>query len=108
MGPGTNLWLGLAEIPDCYTNPDIWCMDGWGNDGIYADAISSESEGKYTGGNAPRKTGQIPTAWVDGHVSSLNPGALAAGTSWVKVAGGMPNGDISITDRTKYVWDTQE
>jgi len=108
MGPGTALWLGLAEIPDCYTNPDIWCLDGWGNDGIYAAAVNSEAEGKFTGGNAPRKSGQIPTGWVDGHVSSVSPGALAAGTNWTKVAGGVANGTIVITDRSKYVWDTAE
>jgi len=106
MGPGTPLWLGLAEIPDCYSSPDVWCMDGWGNDGIYAGAITKESEGKFMGGNAPRKSGQIPTSWTDGHVSSTTPGALTAGTNWQNKPGvGMANGDIAVTDATKYVWD---
>jgi prepilin-type N-terminal cleavage/methylation domain-containing protein len=106
LGDGTTIPLGLAEIPDCSTNTSYNCIGDWGNDGIYAADVSSEAEGKFTGGNAPRKAGQIPMAWVDGHASSSTPGALAAGTTWINKPGvGVPAGSIRIVDATKYVWD---
>jgi len=106
LGPGTAIWLGLAEIPDCATNTAYNCIDGWGNDGPYAQSISKIEEGKYTGGNAPRKANQILVAWTDGHASWKPKSALAAGTTWKDLATGVPASSITINDISKYLWDT--
>jgi len=106
LGPGTSIWLGLAEIPDCATNVNFNCIDGWGNDGPYAQSISKVDEGKYTGGNAPRKSNQITVAWTDGHTKLMNKGALAGGTTWKDLGTGVPASSITINDASKYVWDT--
>jgi len=106
MGGNTAVNLGLAETPACYFDPYMYCLDGWGNDGLSSDGITKVEEGKYTGSNAPRKSGQIPVAWLDGHVKSMAPGNLASGTNWKNLpTTGMPNNDIVINDYDKYLWD---
>lgn len=106
LGPGTAIWLGLAEIPDCTTNVNYNCIDGWGNDGAYAQVIGKADEGKYTGGNAPRKSNKITVAWTDGHSKLVSKGALAGGTTWKDLPAGVAGSSITINDVSKYVWDT--
>jgi len=97
--------IGTVEAPDCYTTPDYWCGGGWGTDSFWSDQVPSEQEGKWTGLNAPRANGQIPTTFTDGHTSKLSPGALARGTNWTKDT---PAASIVVTDASQYLWDTRE
>lgn len=106
LGPGTSMWFGLAEIPDCATNTSFNCIGDWGNDGVYAMNVDSVAEGKLSGGNAFRKGNLGLIAWVDGHASWKPKAFMAGGTSWVDTAAGVSASSIRITDITKYLWDT--
>lgn len=92
-----------VEPPDCATVPDFLCYFGWGNDYLPFTSITTEAEGKYTGGVAFRNAGTCPVAYVDGHVKKQTMGALAAGTTWAK--GTVPDANITVSDPTKYQWD---
>ena len=105
-GAGTG-WMitGLAETPYCDNDPDVWCTGGWGTGSFYdTTATLTETEGKYSGGVAPRNTGGVNVTFLDGHTKKLAPGALAAGTNWTKKTA---SSAVQITDRTKYLWDNQ-
>lgn len=105
---GNLLQLGLAEAPDCINNTSVNCFAGWGNDEMYATSITSQAEGKFTGGNALRKGGnQTIVAMADGHVKNFTVGQLAAGTTYVfKDKVGVPSSTIKVVDASKYLWDT--
>ena len=98
--------LGLAEMPTCESDPKVWCTDGWGVDSWYATTYikndASGSEGKYTGGVAPRSNGMVTVSFCDGSTKKLSPGALAAGTNWNK---NISSSAIVVNDTTKYLWD---
>jgi prepilin-type N-terminal cleavage/methylation domain-containing protein/prepilin-type processing-associated H-X9-DG protein len=95
-----------TEAPASVYANDVctWSNGGWG-DNSYGD-----SPGLYAGN--PTSTGTFSTpyahggnvSWCDGHASFMQPGRLAAGTDWHV---GISN-QITITDRTQYLWDTQQ
>jgi prepilin-type N-terminal cleavage/methylation domain-containing protein len=90
-----------VDAPECYTN-QYYCWDNWGHNSAHADWLgNSEVEGAFTGGVAIRKSGQGVTAFCDGHVKTLSPGALAAGTNWSKTS---TAGELVINDASKYIW----
>jgi len=98
-GAGTMLNEGNAEPPDCSDIPAN-CWTDWapnGNDSI----LKTEFAGVYTGGNTPRKQGNLNFSFCDGHAKFLQEGQGAAGTNWYK---GIGAGAVHITDSTKYLW----
>jgi prepilin-type N-terminal cleavage/methylation domain-containing protein len=97
-----------VEQPNCATIPQ-YCEDNWGA-GWLADYINDNAtEGAYVGGNALRKNGDCVVGWVDGHVTSEAPEALAVGTNWYMNDGDgngpIPDSKLVVTDVTKYLWD---
>jgi prepilin-type N-terminal cleavage/methylation domain-containing protein len=98
-----------AESPGSYNANDTcsWSNGGWGI-GSYGD-----STGTLTYPGNPTSTGDFATPYAnqgvivftDSSAKSLPAGKVAAGTNW-KV--GIANSAIQITDRTQYIWDTQQ
>ncbi|MFW5697380.1 MAG: prepilin-type N-terminal cleavage/methylation domain-containing protein [Fimbriimonadaceae bacterium] len=84
---------------------------GWG-EGSYGDDTTINGEPTTWPGN-PTYTGTYAAVYndsgmvmfVDGHVESMKPGALAAGTNWEE---GIANDAVEILDRSAYIWDTQD
>jgi len=92
---------GGVEASDACT----WSNGGWGV-GSYGDTINfAGAAATGTGNLSIRHAGGSNVTWVDGHGKFFFPGALAAGTNWVK---GIANTSILILDRSKYVWDTSQ
>ncbi len=90
-----------VEEPDCNMSPAN-CFGNWGSGWPSDQMKNNRTEGAFTGGVALRKTGQAVVSWTDGHASSINPAALAAGTNWTpNIAGG----SLVRTDVSKYLWD---
>jgi len=85
--------------PACCT----WSNGGWGA-GSYGDTYNYAANPTYTGQVAVRHTEGTNVAFCDGHSKFMKPGALAAGTNWHK---GIAGGDITITDRSQYLWDLE-
>jgi prepilin-type N-terminal cleavage/methylation domain-containing protein/prepilin-type processing-associated H-X9-DG protein len=96
--------IGTAEMPWCYNDPDVYCTDGWGTGSWYQTYVKDETNGNLTGGVAPRNSGGVNVAWLDGHAKRATTGALAAGTNWTKTTA---DSAVVMVDRTKYVWDNQ-
>jgi prepilin-type N-terminal cleavage/methylation domain-containing protein len=98
-----------VESPAEYLANDTcsWSNGGWGI-GSYGD-----SPPPYTYPGNPTSTGDFATPYAnqgvivfcDSSAKSLPAGKVAAGTNW-KV--GIANSAILITDRTQYIWDTQQ
>jgi prepilin-type N-terminal cleavage/methylation domain-containing protein/prepilin-type processing-associated H-X9-DG protein len=58
-----------------------------------------------TGGfEADRHRGSGSVLFVDGHVRSMTAAQLADGTNWTPTT---PNDQITVTDRSRYLWDLQ-
>ena len=89
----------LADDTCTYTN------GGWGA-GSAGDTV-----GSYPGN--PTGTGYFAAPFslqgivimTDSSAKSMQPGKLAAGTNWHKA---IANTAITITDRSQYIWDTQQ
>lgn len=110
FGAGTyNIQLTVQQ-PYCDPAPTVVCGYDWGSNQFLADTIlkRKEAAGAYTGAVSMRGSGQMVVSWLDGHVTSKNWGAMAAGTNFGKTATGAwidgSNG-ITITDTNKYLWD---
>lgn len=90
------------------SSPDIdtctWSNAGWG-EGAWGDTLNFASRKTGTGDTAVWWNGGTNVTWIDGHAKYFTPGNLAAGTNWYK---GIANSAVIITDRSKYVWDTQQ
>lgn len=95
----------MAESPAAVTAPRVcnFSNGGWGS-GSYGDTLNYASRPTFTGNTATWHTGGVNTAFVDGHVKWMPPGALAAGTNWRK---GIANNAITITDLNQYLWDLE-
>jgi prepilin-type N-terminal cleavage/methylation domain-containing protein len=91
-----------AEVPDCGTVSNIFCLYGWGINGYTDVGITSPAEGQYTGGIAFRASSQTPVAFTDGHVKKMGMGALAVGTNWQP---SLPQNQIMNLQNGKYLWD---
>ena len=92
------------DPPDCRTSIP-WCLDGWGKGGFHQSTLKlSEAAGGLTGGLALRVAGNAVVSFIDGHAKSMKPGALAVGTNWNR---NLNASDFVMTDKTKYLWDTQ-
>lgn len=102
-GLGSMITSVGAEPPDCYSNAN-YCFAGWGVSANYGSLPSRES-GKYTGGDAPRRSNNIVTVFGDGHCSSTKPGKLGAGSNYIDGSTTQPESDVIVTDDTKYMWD---
>ncbi len=105
-GGGTMITSLSSEPPDCSSRTS-WCFAGWGVSSNYTPIISAKEAGKYTGGNAPRRSGNIVVAFGDGHASAMKPGRLAAGTNYIDGTTTQNETAIVVTDVTKYMWDIQ-
>jgi len=78
--------------------------DGWGFDSEYdSQQWPLGNKGGDTSTNLfdPRHMNGGNTAFCDGHVKYMTPGALAAGTNWYP---GIPQAQVEITDLSKYLW----
>jgi prepilin-type N-terminal cleavage/methylation domain-containing protein/prepilin-type processing-associated H-X9-DG protein len=60
--------------------------------------------GPYGGFESPRHDGRGSVLFVDGHLRSMSPEQLAAGTNWTPTT---PNTQVRVTDRSRYLWDLQ-
>ncbi len=109
LHPGPGSWAGrnslypagggyaLISAPATIGSRDACTFPyaGWGA-GAYL--------GPYGGFEAPRHQGRGLVLFVDGHVRSMTPEQLAAGTDWTPST---PNSQVRVTDREKYLWDLQ-
>jgi prepilin-type N-terminal cleavage/methylation domain-containing protein len=104
LGPNGAGYVGYAaaEVPDCGSVAGLYCLYGWGTNGYTDVGISSPAEGQFTGGVAFRATDNTPTAFTDGHVKKMSPGALSAGTNWSATT---PQNLIVNQQNGKYLWD---
>lgn len=102
-GERTKSSSGSVEPPDCNNAPSV-CFFNWGYYDFLTDTygFTSEVEGSRTGTVALRKSGSAIVAFGDGHVASMKPGSLAAGTNWNR---DLPGDDLVVTDVSKYLWD---
>jgi len=85
----------LVDPPDGYTSPNTLGFGGWGNDGQlgpYGDAEARHSKGANV-------------SMCDGHSKFFRIEALARGTNWNPT---VSQSTVVITDKTQYVWDTDD
>jgi prepilin-type N-terminal cleavage/methylation domain-containing protein/prepilin-type processing-associated H-X9-DG protein len=105
-GLGTR-WIvrNSVEPPDCNLAVG-WCEANWGTGTWLSQTplLSNASNGAFTGGVCFRKAGQAVVSWVDGHVSGMTAGALAAGTNWNQ---NIAASALIQTNNSKYLWDTK-
>jgi len=94
-----------VEAPDCtdLRSNGKFCMTGWGQDGFFSDfwLKKNRTAGAYTGMNSLRKSGNVIAGFADGHIKTMPPGSLAAGTNW------NPNiaaNQTVVVDASKYLW----
>jgi prepilin-type N-terminal cleavage/methylation domain-containing protein/prepilin-type processing-associated H-X9-DG protein len=100
----TGAWVGAPATPFAddacgYSNA------GWGSDAFGDSMQFAPPANTGTGNVAAHWSGGTVVAFIDGHVKFMMPGALAVGTNWKK---GATNSQIAITDRARYLWDTQQ
>jgi prepilin-type N-terminal cleavage/methylation domain-containing protein/prepilin-type processing-associated H-X9-DG protein len=107
--PGRGSWLGrnplflerggyhLAPSPagQTQTCSRVFPDAGWGQGGYL---------GPFGGFEAPRHNGRGNVLFADGHLRSMTPGALAAGTNWTPST---PNREIVVMNRKSYLWDLE-
>jgi prepilin-type processing-associated H-X9-DG protein len=89
--PGFTWFITLeADQPDCESqglNP-YYCAGGWNDNGYYGGTgglkllNNIEAAGAWTGGGSLRGRQLMVVSFVDGHVASRAPGALAEGTNY--------------------------
>lgn len=94
-----------VEPVDCNDSPAV-CFSNWGTGNTFETQFqfTNVTEGAETGLNALRKSNQSIVGFSDGHVKSMSPGRLAAGTNWSPV---LPSSQIKITDPNLYLWSPQ-
>ncbi len=110
FGIGTYFITLSADTPDCYAPGNIYyCAAGWNNNTFYGGTAgvrilnNVEAAGAWTGGGSLRGRQLMVVSFVDGHVASKSPAAMAEGTAYsgAKAANGIPvqlEGAITITD----------
>lgn len=103
-GAGTFITGKASEPVDCYNIPPA-CFWGWGYDEFWSNTTlgNSYENGAVTGYSAPRKGGQVTSAFLDGHVKYFAPGQLAAGTNWTRNSAAGVSIDAARID--DYLWD---
>lgn len=105
-GVGTFITGKASEPVDCYNIPPA-CVTGWGYDAFWSGTTMGNNyeNGAVTGYSAPRKSNQVNTSFLDGHVRYMGPGQLAAGTDWTRTS----NAGVSIIPdrRGDYLWDME-
>ncbi len=71
-----------VEAPDCYDIAPL-CVDNWGTGWWATNALHDKTvAGSNSLFNSQRKAGASIVGFVDGHVKTMQPGNLAAGTNW--------------------------
>jgi hypothetical protein len=97
--------IGLINTPFCYNEPNFWCTDGWGVDSWYATLLKGQitAEGTITGGDAFRAMNFTPVSFIDGHVKTMQPSQMAAGTNWNPAS---TDASIILTNPSAYLWNT--
>ncbi len=110
FGPGTYLIALSADTPDCAAPGNFYyCAAGWNDNTFYGGTGGNqvlnnvEAAGAWTGGGSQRGRQLLVVSFVDGHVSSKSPAAMAEGTAYngAKAANGIPTQNqsaILITD----------
>ena len=110
-GPGfdNSFFVGVPYCSGGYAqNPLSLCGPGyssWGVGSISSWTSTDITEGALTAGVAVRKSGQTIVSFADGHVSTMAPGRLAAGTNWTPTR---TSATTALVDVTKYMWDNLE
>jgi len=100
QGAYTNFTSLHVDPPVCFTF-ERQCWAGWGNTWFsQASVAGNRTAGAYTGFVSLRKAGQA----VDGHMGSMSPGRLAAGTNWYAEIG---EAEMQITNEELYMWDVK-
>jgi prepilin-type N-terminal cleavage/methylation domain-containing protein len=96
---------GMSASANTNVNPQSQCAINhrWGVGGHGAlSPYPSDVEGGRTGSVALRKAMQSVVAFSDGHVKTLPPSRIAAGTNW---HWNIQPAQIQMVDITKYMWD---
>jgi prepilin-type N-terminal cleavage/methylation domain-containing protein len=113
FGAGTYFITLSTDPPDCYApGNNHYCAAGWNNNSYYGGSgglkllNNVEAAGAWTGGGSLRGRQLLVVSFVDGHVASKSPGAMAEGTAFngAKGANGIPTqteNQITITDITR-------
>ncbi len=102
FGAGTILIAPFTvEPPDCLEIAPV-CLDSWGS-GWYATMYlrGNRTAGAFTGMNSLRKNGQSIVGFTDGHVKTMQPGALAAGTNWNPT---INDTQVTVVNPAAYLW----
>jgi len=93
-----------VESPNCNPIPQ-YCVTNWGVGGSLGIKANNVAGGYNTGEVALHASNQAVTAFMDGHVKRLAPGALAAGTNWNP---NISTGALVYTNPLIYLWDVQK
>lgn len=113
FGPGTYFITLSVDPPDCAApGNNLYCAAGWNDNSYYGGNAglkllnNVEAAGAWTGGGSLRGRQQLVVSFVDGHVASKSPGAMAEGTAYngAKGANGIPiqtEAQVIITDITR-------
>jgi len=104
-GAGTMITSTGLEPPDCSSRAE-WCFAGWGVSQNVTSLVSTKEAGKYTGSVSRRKSLQHVIVMGDSHAVMMPAGRLAAGTNFADNTT-QAEGDIVVSDRSKYMWDEQ-
>jgi prepilin-type N-terminal cleavage/methylation domain-containing protein len=104
FGNNTYFLTVEADPPDCAAsgNP-YYCAGGWGAGSFDATLVGGvQAAGAWTGGGSLRGTKMMVVSFVDGHVATKTPGALAEGTAYTgAMSGNVPTQNqsaVSVTD----------
>ena len=107
-GVGAPIYDATVEAPFCAPTINI-CKASWGiADGFVNSTsglgVTNVLAGADTGGVSLPVANKAVVAWLDGHVSRVDPGYLARGTSWT------PNSNassVTMVQLSQYLWDLQ-
>jgi len=90
-----------VEAPDCYDIAPL-CMDNWGS-GWYESfwLEGNRIAGAWTGFSSLREANNAIASFADGHVKSMQPGNLAAGTNWYTT---IADSNLKMLNSSKYLW----
>ena len=101
-GAGTILIAPFTvEPPDCLEIAPV-CLDSWGSSWYATNLLKgNRTAGAFTGMNSLRKNGQSIVGFTDGHVKTMQPSALAAGTNWNPT---IADSQVTVTNPAAYLW----
>ncbi|MDR3690609.1 MAG: prepilin-type N-terminal cleavage/methylation domain-containing protein [Fimbriimonas sp.] len=90
-----------VEAPDCYDIAPT-CIDNWGSGWLANTWLeNNRAAGAFTGSNSLRKSGNAIAGFCDGHVKTMPPGQLAAGTNWNP---NIADSQLVMVNSKNYLW----